>query len=250
MRARHFALFVGTFAACSSAQTPPASAPFKPGATTEPGWVWECEWQHDVSTVQVYNLGCAGSAPKTQKNEGPHASAEACEKWCCATTHLKLGPMVDGGREATRTDVSTDPACDFWQWADMKGGANLGCWVAASDFTTSQTVGAQPDWIGAQGCARPLADWGVTFLVAFLACGSAYLLGGAAYMRTTGQHGWLMHRHFWDELGGLVEDGMAFSRGERSGYGRVRPHSPRQGQKKKKSSAKGRFAGGRDVGEY
>lgn len=282
MRVR-VAMFVGALAACVSAQTPPGGAPFKPGATTEPGWVWECEWQHDVSTVQVYNLGCAGSVPKTQKNEGPHASAEACEKWCCETMvrmltalhivlltalhidmltttllccaaytakHLKLGPQGDGGSEATRTTVASDPPCDFWQWADMKAGPNLGCWVAASDFSTSHTEGAKPDWIGAQGCTRPFANWGVMFIVAFLGCGSAYLLGGAAYMRTTKQQGWLVHRHFWDELGGLVEDGMAFSRGERGGYGRVKPHSPRQGQKKKKSSSKGRFAGGRGVGEY
>lgn len=238
-------------AAIASAQTnPPSSAPFKPGATKDPGWTWECDWQHDVSTVQVYNLGCAGSTPKTQKNEGPHASAEACEKWCCETTHLKLGPMVNGGREATATDDSTDLACDFWQWADMKGGANLGCWVAASGFKTDRTDGARPDWIGAQGCTRPFADWGSPFVVAFFGCGSVYLLGGALYMRSTGQHGWLVHRHFWDELGGLVEDGMAFSRGERSRYGQLREKPSGARQKKKKSSSKSRFAGGRGAGEY
>lgn len=235
-----------------AAQTP--SAPFKPGATLEPGWTWECQWQHDVSTVQVYNLGCAGNIPKTQKNEGPHASAEACEKWCCEATHLKLGPEVNGGRAATVTDVATDPPCDFWQWADMKDGTNFGCWVAASDFKTSKTTGAKQNWIGAQGCTRPFTDWGVTFVVAFLGCGSVYVLGGALYMRSTGQHGWLVHRHFWDELAGLVDDGMAFSRGDRHGYGRVKtgPHSSgeRQKKKKKNSSSKSRFAGGRFAGEY
>ena len=242
-------VLVAAFAAACSAQTPPSSAPYKPGASTETGWTWECTWLHDVSTVQVMNLGCAGSVPKTQKNEGPHVSAEACEKWCCENTHLKLGPAVDGGKEAIATDDSTDPPCDFWQWADLKSGPNFGCWVAATDFATSTTQGAKPDWIGAQGCTRPLADWGVTFIVAFLGFGSAYLLGGAAYMRSTGQHGWLVHRHFWDEMGGLVEDGMAFSRGERSGYGRVRPHSS-PNPKKKRSSSKGRFAGGRGAGDY
>lgn len=228
-----------------------SSAPYKPGATTEPGWSWECQWQHDVSTVQVYNLGCAGAKPKTQKNEDQHASAEACERWCCETKHLKVGPEENGGAQGYRTDVATDPPCDFWQWADMKSCPNCGCWVAGTGFESKQTTGAKPAWIGAQGCTRPGADWGVAFVVSFLGCGSAYLLGGALYMRSTGQHGWLVHRHFWDEIGGLVEDGMAFSRGERSGYGTVgAPQRHAGGGKKKKSSSKSRFAGGRSGGEY
>ena len=71
-------------------------------------------------------------------------------------------------------------------------------------------------------------------------------------MRSTGQHGWIPQRFFWQEIAGLVEDGMAFARGERSGYGRVGSGPRQQGREsgKKKKSSKSRFAGGRAGGDY
>lgn len=238
--------------AALAAATPPVVAPYKPGATLEPGWTWECVWTHDVSTVQVFKLGLAGDVPLKQKNEGQHASAEACEQWCCENKHLKIGPPVSSGNEGITTDESTPP-CDFWQWADIKTGANNGCWVAPLGFSSPNTAGAKPDWIGAQGCTRPLADWGAVFLAVFLSGGALYLIGGAAYMRSTGQRGWIPHPFFWQEIAGLVEDGMALTRGSsRGGYGRVGSGQRQKGREsgKKKNSSKGRFAGGRSSGEY
>ena len=235
----------------------PPVAPFKPGAT-KLGQSWECAWLHDVSTVQVYNLGAAGSSPKSQDQKdgkGPHASAAACEAWCCETPHLSLGPPVNGGKKATRTTVESDPPCDFWQWADTKTNANFGCWVASTEFDTSKTVGAKPDWIGAQGCTRPGADWGVTVLAATFCAGLAYLVLGALYMKQARPGGGLLvHRLFWEEVAGMVSDGMAFVQGGRSGYSRVGGRGPRQlkqgEKKKKKKSSQSRFVGGREGGDY
>ena len=55
---------LATLGAATAAATPPIVAPYKSGATQDPGWVWECQWDHDVSTVQVYKLGCADCKPK------------------------------------------------------------------------------------------------------------------------------------------------------------------------------------------
>ena len=127
------------------------------------------------------------------------------------------------------TENSADPPCDLWQWADPNGpsGANAGCWVHELGWKPGVVSAAKTDWMGSSGCTRPLADWGVTFLVAFLGGGVVYFVGGAAYMRSTRQHGWTPHRFFWEEMAGLVEDGMAFARGERSDYGTV-GSGPRQ----------------------
>ena len=80
-------------------------------------------------------------------------------------------------------------------------------------------------------------------------------LFGALYMKQTRPGGGLLvHRLFWEEVAGMVSDGMAFVQGGRSGYSRVGGRGPRQlkqgEKKKKKKSSQSRFAGGREGGDY
>jgi hypothetical protein len=68
---------------CPVAGWATSAAAYPPGAALLPGGhaPWDCEWAADRSASAAKGLGCAGSKPKTQTKQGPHASAEACEAW-------------------------------------------------------------------------------------------------------------------------------------------------------------------------
>jgi hypothetical protein len=153
---------------------------YAPGAIKEPGHSWECGWQTDRSGQPARGLGCAGSTPKSQTAAGAHASAEACEKWCCEAEHVKVGPSVPGGWEATLVDAG--PACNFWQWTDLHVTGNGGCWIGVVSPAVPYVISpvAPGVWIGAEGCTRR-AGWGAEFLVVFGISMAVYLAGGVVY---------------------------------------------------------------------
>ena len=159
-------------------------ASYAPGATA--GKAWQCGWTTDRSALQVNGLGCAGAAPKSQKAQGAHASAAACEKWCCEAQHVKVGPPVPGGWEAQL--AASGPPCDLWQWMDMGAASNGGCWVGVkAQSVPALQIGKEntaPTWIGAEGCIPPPA-WGGHFLVFFGLLSAAYLGGGIVYGKHT-----------------------------------------------------------------
>jgi hypothetical protein len=61
----------------------PAGPPFADGAAQLMGGK-SCEWQTDVSGHHPIGPGLAGGVDSLAQ-----ASATACEKWCCDTSHMK-----------------------------------------------------------------------------------------------------------------------------------------------------------------
>jgi hypothetical protein len=112
--------------ASAGAHAPPQGN-FASGATKTLSW--DCGWETDESGVHLKALGLAGAAPRSSHPKaGPHASAEACEKFCCEAAHLRLGPEVDGGRRADAVPHGTEPRCDAWQvWPADPAAACGGC---------------------------------------------------------------------------------------------------------------------------
>ena len=172
------------------AQTP-AGPPFAPGAALlMPGSA--CHWQTDISAHHPIGPGLAGGVDSPAQ-----ASATACEKWCCDTSHMKSVKSTPPNAawkftEEAGGDVARQ--CDLWAWKEDPGADTWlkGCWVAAADYVPGEVnppcpgcgkgFGADPSWLGAHKCLDPGGSaWGVSFLL-FLGIGGAmYVGGGAAY---------------------------------------------------------------------
>ena len=186
--------------------------PYPPGAALAPGHsAWACDWATDRSAYGIQGLGCAGTTPRSQRKEDTqHASAEACEAWCCAATHMSVGPNVPGGWEASV--AAAGAPCDIWQWMDLATADNGGCWVAplGHPLTISAAPTAPGNWIGVEGCTRRPA-WGAHFLlVLFLAVG-VYVGGGWIHgTKVRGRRGReaLPQYEMWLMVAGLVGDGI------------------------------------------
>ena len=67
-------------ALCQHVTTP--EPPYAKGATLR--LKTQCKWQSDESAEHVIGLGLAEGP-----GSPPQASIEACEKWCCETSHMK-----------------------------------------------------------------------------------------------------------------------------------------------------------------
>ena len=88
----------------------------------------ECEWQTDASAQHVIGLGLAGGPGSPAQ-----ASAAACERWCCSTTHMKMTPSTNGAPWKFTEDATGDKPrqCNIWQWkeAPANDAWQKGCWV-------------------------------------------------------------------------------------------------------------------------
>jgi hypothetical protein len=193
-----------------------------------------CEWGEDASAQHMIGLGLAGGVDSPAQ-----ASPEACEKWCCETTHMKTVASTTGTAWQF-TEVSGGAAarnCDIWQWKHNPTGPTWqrGCWVAGPKFVIGQLgacgggcgKGTSKDtsWMGAQHCLDPGGSSGTGWLLVgiILGGGALYVSGGMALGRLNGRRGPLIHAHphvrHWLELGALCRDGVAYVRESRGGAG-------------------------------
>ena len=83
----------------------------------------------DASGHHPIGPGLAGGV-----DSPPQASATACEKWCCETSHMQtIKPKQgDAAWKFTEEAGGTTPRqCDFWAWkeAPANDAWTKGCWV-------------------------------------------------------------------------------------------------------------------------
>jgi hypothetical protein len=129
-------------------------------------------------------------------------SPAACEAVCC-----KAKAIHDG--------VKTGP-CGVWQWFTKAPPANEGCWLGVDPATRSPPYGSNPRpgerWVGAQGNLGPQSEWGFVLLLTAAIASVGYLGGGTLYnVRVHGKAAnaeALPHPEFWNQLSGLVLDGV------------------------------------------
>lgn len=125
-----------------------------------------CSWQSDASGHHPIGPGLAGGV-----DSPPQASAAACEKWCCETSHMQTVKPKQGDAAWKFSEAaggSTPRQCDFWAWKEAPANDpwTKGCWVAADDYVPGQVNppcpgcgkgnGADATWIGASKCLDPV----------------------------------------------------------------------------------------------
>ena len=207
-------------------QGQPKQPPFAEGAST--GGSWDCNWRSDVSGTHVHALGLAdrdpgppGTGSGPAEEGGQHASAAACERWCCQAMDVSIGPQIPGGRRASLGVVGGSP-CELWQWTELSAADQWkgGCWVGTAEATGERTPNSK--WIGAEVCLHRPLRWGAVFLLATAAFALLYLGGGTFWGRKSGRAGpgrlgplkTHPHAQHWLSLWGLVGDGVALARGD------------------------------------
>ena len=145
------------------AQGLPAGLPFASGAALR--MPTACEWATDISGHHPIGPGLAGGADSPAQ-----ASAAACEKWCCETSHMKTVDHKPGDAPWKFTEEPGGEVarqCEFWAWkeAPANDAWTKGCWVAGADFVPGEVNppcpacgkgnAVDPTWLGAQKCLDP-----------------------------------------------------------------------------------------------
>jgi hypothetical protein len=145
------------------AQGLPAGPPFASGAALRVPTA--CEWATDISGHHPIGPGLAGGADSPAQ-----ASAAACEKWCCETSHMKTVDHKPGDAPWKFTEEPGGEVarqCEFWAWkeAPANDAWTKGCWVAGADFVPGEVNppcpacgkgnAVDPTWLGAQKCLDP-----------------------------------------------------------------------------------------------
>jgi hypothetical protein len=180
----------------------------------------ECEWEHDETGQTTYNglqgaasmsaaqVAAAGLKPEVVK--AADQSPEACELVCC------LAKEITSGATPTGASPKKGP-CGLWQWHHPEG-----CWIGLGKgngptqevLPTRSTDGA--NWVGGSGNKGEKSAWGWPFIVTLLVCTTLYLAIGMTYnlkVRAVPMgKGIIPQRELWSQLGGLVLDGVLFSK--------------------------------------
>jgi len=192
------------------------------------------------------------------KSAGPYPHAPTLHKeHCCDLCHQTEGCAAGIFAKDPKGEEDT---CWFKDAAtavkanEEKRPGNTAC--VRGDYATAEEKqeGVESD--------DGVGEWGGNFIKCLVGLGLLYMLGGVAYGRRTRSDGksgllWQWHPHWrqWEEVAGLVQDGVAFSRAggrQRGGYSEVgagagsdggsgnsgrkdEPHSPKR---EKKSSQK------------
>jgi|EP01046_Picozoa_sp_COSAG06_P000027 hypothetical protein len=191
----------------------------------------------DYSAAQIAATGLSEAAIKSAD-----ASPQACERVCCGALLITDAPA------AAQAPAQTGP-CDVWQHGGGTGAA--GCWLGLDNTKRKPPLPEVPEtsggvWTGGTGkrCLRNIADpaapaptsvpagpdvqlqlcsssWGLYVLAMAAVGGGLYLgVGVAIGFRRGGGTRATAHPHFmlWQQLYGLVLDGVGFVR-RRAGDG-------------------------------
>jgi hypothetical protein len=208
--------------------------------------------------VTVGGYDCVFIEDMHFKSAGPYPHAPTLHKeHCCDLCHQTEGCAAGIFAKDPKGEEDT---CWFKDAAtavkanEEKRPGNTAC--VRGDYATAEEKqeGVESD--------DGVGEWGGNFIKCLVGLGLLYMLGGVAYGRRTRSDGksgllWQWHPHWrqWEEVAGLVQDGVAFSRAggrQRGGYSEVgagagsdggsgnsgrkdEPHSPKR---EKKSSQK------------
>jgi hypothetical protein len=208
--------------------------------------------------VTVGGYDCVFIEDMHFKSAGPYPHAPTLHKeHCCDLCHQTEGCAAGIFAKDPKGEEDT---CWFKDAAtavkanEEKRPGNTAC--VRGDYATAEEKqeGVESD--------DGVGEWGGNFIKCLVGLGLLYVLGGVAYGRRTRSDGksgllWQWHPHWrqWEEVAGLVQDGVAFSRAggrQRGGYSEVgagagsdggsgnsgrkdEPHSPKR---EKKSSQK------------